>query len=760
MAAVRAGLSRIMLEPEGAGPEDEDASNVARIATLAIEEPTARGRALLSLAIEEALNPIAHGKVGAIRVWFVGPPCPDAVATVTTIVTHRLHVVPLGVEHVGGHGSSALFAVEKALASLADGSVDFALVAGFDVRTDAASLAAGVEAGRIIGPKRIWGYIPGEAGAAILLASERGVRRSDVRSEATLLAVASGREANPPGSTVPCLGRGLTDVVLRALDALPPNTCASGVFCDLNGERQRSDEWGFTVSRTASRLRDPGDFTTPVMAWGDCGAANGLLLLGLAATTPVRGQAADACTLVWTCSDGAERAAALVQLPKRSVPELAPLPANTRDASPAWAKDLDRGIVAEMVDECRFRHAQRAYQLAGVSGDEPPSDWGQIEHTEEILDTLAVGLAECGDPAHECARGCVDPASPETVYVATRVLLEDGRSHEATTLAVEQITAEPATEAAVLEAYLHTLRPRNPKDDRVAALFLANPSLSWVALQVAASVEIVPPTDWLARLARAVPATRGAVFLRALARIGDPSARAHLTPWLSSSESTLRREAAVAELLLGRDDARRLVLDRAQVDGSLLLPAALVVDARGAAWLLSRAKAVADVDAVLSVGMAGDPNAVPWLLDQLGIPSVASAAAAALELLLGVSCFEGHDVADEDDSAPPRRARRVSCLRSSWEKAAARVLADHPRAARLRGGLPASRAAAIALLDRPHLPPIVRQYLGYELVLRWGTTRSFDPSMPIRAQREWFSAAQRSKEPQPPGSWQVFYLGG
>jgi hypothetical protein len=752
MAAVRGGLSGITVDPDDAGPDDIDASNVARIAPLAVDEPLARGWALFSLALDQALAPIARRNAGPLRVWLVGPLGPDAATAVTKAITNRLRVVPIGVEHVGGHGSSALFAVEKALAALGDGSLDLALVAGCDVRTDAASLAAGVAAERIIGPHRTWGYVPGEAGVAILLASDRAVQRLGLRSPASLLAVASGSEPNPHGSTAPCIGSGLTDVIRRTLAALPPDASASRVLCDLNGERHRSDEWGFTVPRMAGRLRDPGDFIAPATAWGDCGAANGLLLLGLAAGM-ARGEDADSYALVWTSADGPERAAALVRLPGRPAAEPAPSAAKTKFATPPWAKELDRDILAEMVDECGFRYGQRAFQLAQAAADEPPPDWGQIERTEEMLDSLAVGLAECGEPAWECARVSAVPAAPGKVYVAARVLLEDARNRDAIAFATEQLSAGPGAETELLDAYLHTQRPRNPKDDRVAALFGADPALAWLSLQVAASAGLPPPAAWLTQLAPSVPTARGQLFLGALGRIGDPSARPHLARWHGSSEPTARREAALADILLSGEEARRSVLGRADTDNALLLPAALIVDARGAARLLSRAKAAADVEAVLAVAMAGDASAVPWLLDQLGSSSTARTAAAALEILLGVACFEEHTAADEDETAPPRRARRVSCWRSDWEPAATRVLASHPRAARLRGGVPASRAAAIALLERPHLPPLVRRYLGHELALRWGTARSFDATAPLRVQRAWLASAQRPGDPEPPGSW-------
>jgi 3-oxoacyl-[acyl-carrier-protein] synthase-1 len=756
MAAVRAGVTRISLDPNAADLGDSDASNVARIGHLDVDEPGERGKALIQLAVEQAVASVPSGRIGSIRVWTAGPSSPDNTLVIAKVLADRLRLVPASVEHVGGHGSSALLAVERACAALRDGSVDWALIAGFDLRTDPESIAAGVRAGRVIGPERSWGHVPGEGAAALLLASERVVQRRE--NHTALVAVASANEPQPLGSNSPCLGKGLTEAATQALSALPPGTRAARVLCDLNGERHRADEWGFTVTRIGNHLRDPSAFESPATAWGDCGAANGLLLLGLAAAAGARGEGAGDCLLVWTSSDGPERAAALVQLP--TLPAEKPVyAADHATVRPPWAKQLDRDIVVEMIDECNFRVRQRAYRLSTTTGDDPPPDFAPISRIEMILDALAVGLAECGALAHEQALSLVTVGAPETVYTAVRALLEDGRSSAAIELATRQILEAPATEEAVREAYLHTQRPRDPKDDRVVALRSADPVLQWLAVEVAAFSDAPIPAAWLAKLVPSVPAAREVAFLRALGRLGDPSLRPHLDRWLRSPDPTARQEAALADILLGGDDARRFLLSRAETDNALILPAALIVDSRRAPWLLSRAKATGDCDAVLAVAIAGDPTSVPWLLDQLANPSTAHTAAAALELLLGVPCFEDAKISDEDETAPLRKVRRVSCQRRLWEPIAARVLAGHPPTARLRAGVLASRLSAMALLDRPHLPSLARRYLGYELALRWGAPRSFDATAPIRVQRRWLATLQATKDVQRPGVWELALWG-
>jgi hypothetical protein len=759
MAAVQAGLSRIVIVPEDAdAEEDQDAANVSRIFTLAIEEPAARGQALLTLAVDQALALFGRRSPGPVGVWTVGPAILDGPFLAAKLVADRLGVAPARVEGCGSHGSAALLAVEKAVAALRSGEVEFALVAGFDVRTHEASVALAQQAGRAIGPGRSFGCVLGEAGAALLLANDQGLRRLALPVRTMLLSVASGREPNPLGSAVPCVGRGLTDAIRLALGSLPANAHVRRVFCDLNGERARTDEWGFTTSRIASRLQDPGDFVAPAVAWGDCGAANGLLLLALAAATSAREVEQGTHSLVWTSSDSSERSAALICMaapqPRAGAQQVQsakamPLPA------PSWAEDLDNNILQEMAEECGFRYEQRAYQIEELAMGEPPADWRAIERTEETMDALALGLAECSPRAQAIAQGAADPESPGTVYTAVRALLEDGETQKAIEIAAAHLAVAPEVENAIVDAFLHARRSEDSPGARVSALLAAGPPFSWMALQVAASTEVPVAAGVLAQLAQAIPPERALSFLGAIGRLATVDLRPYWARWESSTDPAIRREAALADVLIGKATSRESLLVRADIDGALLLPAALVVDARRAAWLFARAHRATDHDAILAVALSGNPLAVPWLLELLGDGASAKAAACGLELLLGTTLLEEYEVPDEDESAPARKAKRLCTVRSSWESAASHVLGKHPRELRLRGGGPATMAATCALLDRPHLPLVARRYLGHELAVRWGASHAFDASAPVRMQRTWLAKAKCSVDTQPSGSWNV-----
>jgi hypothetical protein len=273
----------------------------------------------------------------------------------------------------------------------------------------------------------------------------------------------------------------------------------------------------------------------------------------------------------------------------------------------------------------------------------------------------------------------------------------------------------------------------------LADVFSGGPALSWLALEVAVSTGTPVPLAKLHQLAANVPPERVLFFVRALGRLREPSARTLLSRWYNSPDPCIRREAALADLLLGPADAGVHILQTLPYDESMLLPASLVVDVRQSPQLLARAKVAKGSDAILAMAMAGDPGAIPWLLEQIENETTAGMAACALELLLGASLFETHELPDEDRAAAPRKAPRVSRNRANWTPIAERVLARHPKGVMLRAGLPAAATATLSLLERPHLPTIARSYLGYELAIRWKLSPLFDATAVLRVQREQLS---------------------
>ena len=773
MAAAQAGLSRITTVPDPADDDDDaDACHVAQVSTLAIDEAHARGQALLHLAIEQALAPLPGPTAGSLLVCVTAPGRLDAGLAVARQLARRYPVGALPeLETDAAHGSAPLFALERAMGPLSRGELDFALIAAIDLRADPAALVEGKAAERIIGPGRSFGHVPGEGASAVLVASERGLRRLGLPSRGTLLAATSAREPHPMGSGRPCVGTGVTQAVRQALAHLPPGARIDGVTCDLNGERFRTDEWGFTIARVVERLREPDVFVAPVVSWGDCGAANGPLLLALATSSASRSSGGGAHLLVWTSSDGDERAAALVRAapPPATVEQGAGASAPPA-APPPWARELDAEILSEMAAECAFRYEQRAYLVDRLAGEELVPDWRAVARAEELMDILTRGLAECGAEAREIVIAAVDPEEPGSAYVAARTLLESGTLTSAVELSALHVTTDPRLAEAVLLAFQHVTLAASAPSCSLPALIAVGPALAVFAVEVAASEGTPVPSAALAVAAAAVTPEGAVPFIRALGQLATPEAWALLPRWNDAVDPAVRQELAVAEIRSSGSAAHRL-LARAADDPVLLLPAALVVDARQIGWFLGLVATQTSPDAILAAGVAGDPSAIPWLLDRLVDERTGAMAACALELLLGTAPVEEKEILEggdgdgdgegegqgegDDGTAPLRRIRRVSRDRQAWSAIADPVVSRHRSGLRLRNGGPANAAGNVALLLRPHLPVQARRYLAHELAVRWGVRRPFDPRGLWRAQCAWLFAADAASRSMAPGSWDL-----
>ena len=167
----------------------------------------------------------------------------------------------------------------------------------------------------LMGPRNPGGLIPGEAGACLVVATEelRASQRlpvlARVRSSSTAFE-ASGRE-NDVGS----LGEALTAAVRGATSTLGlPEDAPEAIYIDLNGERYRSEEWGFVHLRVAEAFGAASP-SIPSDCWGDVGAASGALFAILAAQSWARGYAPGSRALCLTGSLGGLRGAVLLESP-------------------------------------------------------------------------------------------------------------------------------------------------------------------------------------------------------------------------------------------------------------------------------------------------------------------------------------------------------------------------------------------------------------------------------------------------------------
>jgi 3-oxoacyl-[acyl-carrier-protein] synthase-1 len=751
MAAFRAGLTRT--ERVAHGGDEEAWSHAVRVVTLEPSEAAERERALLWSALVQGWQPLKE-KIRGLRigVWCAGP------AWQPDFIVRQLGLDPRHVLHVDEHACSGLFALREASAALSEQRVDVAWAVGVGVESHSAGLDRGREQGRVLGGESSFGTVPGEAAAALVLVSERVRQQLSLTSLGQLVAIATAEEKTLFGGPVPCVGNALIEAARAVLAALPKGERVAQVLCDLNGERERTDEWGFALPRLSSQLQAPGAFITPISAFGDVGAPSGLLLVALASAACKRPDAPAPC-LIWTSSPGSPRAAALFEAPAATpVSAAASSPAEPASIpAPSWALALDASILAELVDEAAFRQEQRQYEYARAPAGAPDAIRPALTRIEGALDQLVQGLVECGRRAWDLVEApLAAKPTPAALYVASRVLFEADRPERALRI-LEQHAASSSAYAEAARRGIEHARPSAARlQPCIQALIGGGPVLAALGLDLATHASTRVSVAQLRAVSDAVPeddVDAAAAWLDALALHGNPEAAPAIRRWQLSRHDRLRRCWAQAELCLGGAEGKAAVLARSEQDPAVILPAVIAVGGARVRAFRDLASALSGSDACLALGILGDAQAVPLLIERLGDLLTSETAAYALEILLGATPGATRTEPDTDPSAPPRQVPCISRAPADWQKRADLVLSRHPPQTRLRAGTLASVPSTLTLLGRLHLPVRARRYLARELRGRWNVRQPPSVQALLRQQRLALGTLEPPPSAPKPGSW-------
>src|SRR5690606_25442746 len=133
------------------------------------------------------------------------------------------------------------------------------------------------------------GFIPGEAAGCLVLSTARLRPYAGWPRQAVRRGVGIGHETQLRDSEIGSTGMGMIEAV-REANASSAGAEVDTVYIDINGERYRSEEWGFVALRTPELWRSL-DYQAPSTCWGDVGAAWGTLAGVLAVRSFVRGYA-------------------------------------------------------------------------------------------------------------------------------------------------------------------------------------------------------------------------------------------------------------------------------------------------------------------------------------------------------------------------------------------------------------------------------------------------------------------------------------
>jgi 3-oxoacyl-[acyl-carrier-protein] synthase-1 len=213
-----------------------------------------------------------------------------------------------------GH-AAALASLRQAVQQIRSGQASLAIVGGVDSYAAPESLFWLEEQRQIANQETRLGFNPGEGAAFFAIASDELRARLQLPSLARVEKVATAMETQLIKTDCVNLGQGLSAAIVdAAADLRLPDEQIAAVYCDINGERYRSEEWGFALLRTQHILRSGGMYVTASGDCGDLGAAAGALGVVLSVQSTQRGYAQGKRALIWGSSEGGLRAAAVLQL--------------------------------------------------------------------------------------------------------------------------------------------------------------------------------------------------------------------------------------------------------------------------------------------------------------------------------------------------------------------------------------------------------------------------------------------------------------
>ena len=209
--------------------------------------------------------------------------------------------------------------MEEASRQIRQGQIEFCLIGGVDSYMEAETLEWLDDEGQLMSGQNRSGFPPGESSGFCLLASRETAYRNRLTILAEIVGVATTIEKNRIKTETICTGDGLSSAFYAITSKIKlPEEKINAIYCDINGERYRTEEFVFTALRQQAAFVDVHDTTHPADCWGDIGAASGPLFTCLAVASSQRGYAKGLRSFIWTSSEGGQRSGALLHLSMES----------------------------------------------------------------------------------------------------------------------------------------------------------------------------------------------------------------------------------------------------------------------------------------------------------------------------------------------------------------------------------------------------------------------------------------------------------
>ena len=324
-AAVRAGISGFAQHPYMIDTAGEP-MRVAIAPWLDVDcQGQERLESLLFPAMDQALEPVEISGDSKIRVALAlglpsaRPGLPRALADALRASVAKRYPRRFVAEAVLENGHAAgLLGLHASIRKMSEGAFDVCVLAGVESYLAPETLEWLEENEQLHGAgplNNAWGFIPGEGAGAALLVTERALANLQSTPLGQVLSVGKAFEQNRIKTKTVCIGEGLTVAFREGLSGLPSGAKVTDVYCDMNGEPYRADEFGFAALRTKESFESASDFVAPADCWGDVSAASAPLALALSVAASKKAYSNGPYAFLWASSEGGERGAALFALP-------------------------------------------------------------------------------------------------------------------------------------------------------------------------------------------------------------------------------------------------------------------------------------------------------------------------------------------------------------------------------------------------------------------------------------------------------------
>lgn len=201
---------------------------------------------------------------------------------------------------------AGIIAIQEARKLMVEEGISHCLIAGVDTFLVAATLSSYEEKGRLRTSKNSDGFIPGEAGATVLVR----LGNSNVDFSLTCLGMGLGQEPATIDADEPLRADGLVAAIGSALsEAGRTMGDVDYRITDLSGEQYGFKEASLALSRTLRQRKERFDIWHPADCIGEVGAAIVPCMLGVADAAHKKGYAPGTNALCHAANDTGERAA-------------------------------------------------------------------------------------------------------------------------------------------------------------------------------------------------------------------------------------------------------------------------------------------------------------------------------------------------------------------------------------------------------------------------------------------------------------------